>query len=202
MIFPGSFIWNRISNEWLLSTKAAAWLGASALMIMVGFACLEIAPAETTSIPANFLWGALGIGTVFGAFFLWGGMWRYWIGFDSSSRAVRKFWFVLLAGGMWFGAIPYYLFVYLPAVSRLAGSRMDQKSDQPTQSEIRRIYVFRYLLFAGWAVFALALALAIAFPKLFTSIVTPISVGLLMMGLVLATAAYKVLRVYWAGMRG
>jgi uncharacterized BrkB/YihY/UPF0761 family membrane protein len=52
------------------------------------------------------------------AFFLWGGMWKYWIVCDSSSQLSRRVWFVVLIIGLWYGAVLYYLFVYLPDVQK------------------------------------------------------------------------------------
>jgi hypothetical protein len=52
------------------------------------------------------------------------GMWLFWVKCDKSSKRSRGVWFFVLLLGMTFGAIPYYLFVYLPAV------RMRLKSAQ------------------------------------------------------------------------
>jgi hypothetical protein len=44
------------------------------------------------------------------------GMWLHWIKCDASSRRLKTFWFFALLLGLPYGAVPYYLFVYLPAV--------------------------------------------------------------------------------------
>ncbi len=114
-MYPGSFIWRRIDDEWLVSRSASAFFALSALII-VGMTVVVFANIESRTLGSvgNTL---LGIGGVFAAvsvFFLWGGMWRYWIRCDSSSLAARRVWFLALAVGLWYGAILYYALVYLP----------------------------------------------------------------------------------------
>jgi hypothetical protein len=114
-VYPGSFIWRRIDDEWLVSRSASAFFALSALII-VGMTVVVFANIESRTLGSvgNTL---LGIGGVFAAvsvFFLWGGMWRYWIRCDSSSLAARRVWFLALAVGLWYGAILYYALVYLP----------------------------------------------------------------------------------------
>jgi hypothetical protein len=46
-------------------------------------------------------------------------MWHYWGECDSSSPAARRAWFFVLIFGLWYGAVLYYLFVYLPSTLRL-----------------------------------------------------------------------------------
>jgi hypothetical protein len=73
----------------------------------------------------------LGIGGVLGAvgvFFLWGGMWRYWIGCDSSFVFARRVWFLALSVGLWYGAILYYVLVYLPQTRRIPSDDKKRKT--------------------------------------------------------------------------
>jgi len=44
------------------------------------------------------------------------GMGLYWAKCDASSRRWKTIWFFALLLGLPYGAVPYYLFVYLPAV--------------------------------------------------------------------------------------
>lgn len=114
-VYPGSFIWRRINQKWLVSRTASAMFALSAFLI-VGFTAafsvgIESRNLNTTEETVMGIGGAL---CAFGVFFLWGGMWRYWMDCDSASFTFRRFWFCVLAIGLCYGAIVYYLFVYLP----------------------------------------------------------------------------------------
>jgi hypothetical protein len=111
-------IWNRLGNEWLVTKTACALFGASAVLVVVLTAGLSLLQGDMPGLLPNIFWGTIGVLGTAGAFFLWTGMWRYWMRIDSSRRAMRRIWFVLLVVGIWFGAILYYLLVYLPAVRR------------------------------------------------------------------------------------
>ncbi len=113
---PGSFIWRRIDDDWLMSRSASAFFALSALIIVVMtvviFANIE---SRTLGSVGNTLLGIGGVFAAVGVFFLWGGMWRYWTRCDTSSLVGRRLWFLALAVGLWYGAILYYAFVYLPS---------------------------------------------------------------------------------------
>jgi hypothetical protein len=114
-VYPGSFIWRRINDEWLLSRSASA-LFAMAGFVIVGMTVVIFANIQSATLdPVSN--AALGVGGVLaglGVLFLWGGMWRYWIRCDSSTVAARRFWFLVLVAGLWYGAILYYAIIYLP----------------------------------------------------------------------------------------
>lgn len=118
-MYPGSFIWNSISDEWLESHLASILFAVSAaaiaLMTVVGLEYIHVSEAGLFQNLFLGIGGALG---ALGVFFLWGGMWRYWLRCDTSGRTVRKLTFVLLSAGLWYGAIVYYLLVYLRGVRR------------------------------------------------------------------------------------
>ena len=119
-MYPGSFIWSRISDEWLVSRDASRWLGVSALIILlVTIAIFADLPSQTGSVAPNLVWGIAGTFGAISVFFVWGAMWRYWMRDEPSLRANRRAWGVLLTVGVWYGAILYYLFVYLPATNRI-----------------------------------------------------------------------------------
>jgi hypothetical protein len=121
MLFPGSFIWRRISGEWLVSRMASALFAACCVLIAVMTAVLyrDDQLQDIGSI-ASVLLGVGGMACSVGIFFLWGGMWRYWMTGKPSNRAARRLWFLLLIVGVWYGAILYYVFVYLPASRRMS----------------------------------------------------------------------------------
>lgn len=115
-MYPGSFIWKWIDNSWLVSKSASALFAAAGFVIV---AMTWVVFSDTINHPsgpvANVILGVGGVLGALGAVFLWGGMWRYWIECDSSTVAARRFWFVVLAAGLWYGAMLYYATVYLPA---------------------------------------------------------------------------------------
>jgi membrane protease YdiL (CAAX protease family) len=115
-MFPGSFIWNRISDEWLTSKAATGLFAASSGIILIvtpiWFGYLEV---PNSNLLENLFLGFSGVAGALSIFFLWGGMWRYWIRLDLSRRSAKRLSFCTLLFGIWYGAILYYLFVYFPA---------------------------------------------------------------------------------------
>jgi hypothetical protein len=118
-VYPGSFIWRKIDDEWLVSRSASAFFALSSLVI-VGMTVVIFADVDTQAPGSlgNALFGVGGVFAAVGVFFLWGGMWRYWIRCDTTSLTARRVWFFALAVGLWYGAILYYALVYLPRTRR------------------------------------------------------------------------------------
>jgi hypothetical protein len=117
----GVFSFFRVSEEWLMS-KTAYLLFATAtvviLAVSLAVALLGI-PAEDEVTPiARAIWGTGGVFGALSAFFLWDGMWHYWKVCDSSSRIMRRVWFLFLLLGVWYGAILYFLAIYSPSVTK------------------------------------------------------------------------------------
>ncbi len=121
-MYPGSFIWNHIEDEWLES-KTASRLSATATVVIVYMTLVcaadvwyrELGPIENVLLGIGVVVGA------FSAFFLWGGMWRHWKCGELPPFAMRRFWFIMLTVGLWYGAILYYFVIYLRA-RRLKGN--------------------------------------------------------------------------------
>lgn len=115
-MIPGSFIFKRISDDWLVSKLAAVLFSASSLLIiavtLIWFGYVKI-PA--TAVWGNVLLGILGVFGTLSVFFLWAGMWRYWMRIDASTRGSKRLWFCVLLLGFWYGAILYFFFKYLLA---------------------------------------------------------------------------------------
>jgi hypothetical protein len=118
-MFPGSFFWKRISEDWLQSRTASVLFALSAGMIvgMTGVWFGYVHVSETAPIQNIFL-GVAGALSALSIFFLWGGMWSFWLRCDTSRRTVRRLTFLLLAIGIWYGAILYYLLIYLPGIRK------------------------------------------------------------------------------------
>jgi len=120
IMYPGSFIWRRITDEWLVSRAASASFAISTFLIIgTTFVFLDGKEPQQAGSIGNLLWGVGGVSAAVSVFFLWGGMWRHWISSDSSSLTTRRVWFFVLLVGLWYGAIIYYLFVYLPRTGKI-----------------------------------------------------------------------------------
>ncbi len=73
---------------------------------------------EKMSFWMRLPWTILAIFGTFGLFFLWLGMWRYWVRLDDSSVWAKRVWFLILLVGFWWASCLYYFLVYLPQVIR------------------------------------------------------------------------------------
>ncbi len=116
MLF-GSIIGKWVSDDWLTKKPAQVLFGASAVVIIaVTAAAFEFdffSQTEGMLLHKVFL-GCVGVVTPVSVFFLWDGMKQFWLRCDQSSKAFRRFTFWLMLLGLWYGALIYYLIVYLP----------------------------------------------------------------------------------------
>jgi hypothetical protein len=91
------------------------------------------------------------VSAIVGMFFVWVGMWWYWARLDASGKWAKRFWFVVLLFGFWFGAAAYYVCVYLPQVVRGDAARAVQTSSEFEEStsakRSRRVLLW---VLAGW----------------------------------------------------
>ncbi len=123
-LFPRfSAPWGRFRDEWLQGRQAVRmFLVAVLLVLAITPIWLRLAdPARMPPVLRALYTIIAMVGTV-ATFFLWFGMWRYWVRLDDSPRMAKRLWFVILLFGLWWGACLYYLSVYRPQVTR-AGSR-------------------------------------------------------------------------------
>lgn len=120
MFLPRSHIWKWLGNEWFVSEKASALFAVSALLTLVLTSVLYVGiPSPSTlSTTSMVLYGAVGFICPLAMFFLWLGMLRFWTRGEPSNRIARRAWFIVLILGLWYGAILYYAFVYMPLVRR------------------------------------------------------------------------------------
>jgi len=118
-VYPGSFIWRRISDEWLVSKAASVCFAVASLIITaITVVSFPDTPIQDIGVISRTLWGIFGALAAVSIFFLWGGMWRYWIDCDPTSRMSRRVWFAILIVGLWYGAILYYVCVFLPTTRK------------------------------------------------------------------------------------
>ena len=93
------------------------FVSALVVLAMVPFFMGEVDPSKM-SIWGRLHWAFLGTFGPFGLFFLWFGMWWYWVKLDHSGRWIKRGWFLVLLFGFWYGSVLYYFGAYLPQVRR------------------------------------------------------------------------------------
>ena len=118
-----NWLWNRVTYRWIVSAPAACLFGFASVLIclVTAFWFGAMTPGDSVSIRQQVLWGSLGVFGPLSIIFLWTGMRRF-----QEFREVRdpelvgrsKLIRFLLSIGIWYGAMIYYLLVYLPARRR------------------------------------------------------------------------------------
>jgi len=91
-----------------------------AIMFLVLLTPVFLGTLDPAKMPfaMRLLWAIVGIGGTISLFFLWFGMWRYWVRLDGSGVLVKRLWFGVLLFGLWWGSCLYYFFVYRPQIAR------------------------------------------------------------------------------------
>jgi hypothetical protein len=111
--------WNRFTEGWLVSRQAIRlFLVAAMFVLAVTPIFLGLVDPAKMSLPLRLLWTVVGMVGTISLFFLWLGMWRYWVRLDHSRVLVKRLWFVILLFGLWWGSCLYYFFAYRPQVTR------------------------------------------------------------------------------------
>jgi hypothetical protein len=120
-----SQVWKyRFKDEWLVSKVAVKLFFVSTLFVLaLTPAFLGRLDTSTMSFGMRLPWAIVGFVGPFALFFLWFGMWRYWLRLDESGLLVKRFWLVILLVGFWYGACLYYLFGYVPQVAKKVSLR-------------------------------------------------------------------------------
>lgn len=109
-------------RRFLLNWKAMILLGISAVLSVGAIVLINVnLHWNELSMSARQALSFAGVGAAVGAVSLLVGMWLYWLKCDASPRRTRILWFFVLLLGLSYGAIPYYLFVYIPAVRQKLG---------------------------------------------------------------------------------
>jgi hypothetical protein len=187
-------LWNRFDERWIATRQACLLFFVASLFVIaltpVFFGFVE----PSTSGVANVFWGVVGVVGAFSIFFLWIGMWRYWARVDASAKSAKRFWFLVMLAGFWYGSCLYCWCLYLPRVMHLytTGSTAP-RSTEPRQ----RKSTFGKLLLICWLCFLLFVALIFGFPKPLATTI-PV-VHLVSVLLVLTSFAYVILWIYREG---
>jgi hypothetical protein len=112
---------NRFSDEWIVSRRASIlFLVAVPLVLALTPIFFGWVNVSRVTIWTQLFGGLLGALGPIALFFLWFGMWRYWVRLDNSSARKKKIWFAVLLLGLWYGSVLYYFLVYRPQISRKA----------------------------------------------------------------------------------
>lgn len=110
-------IWNWFKEDWLVTPQAARLFAVSTFLILASTpAFLGIIDAPRASFWVRLLLMLLGILGPISLFFLWIGMWQYWVRVDRSGTWKKRAWFLVLLIGFWWGSCLYCIFAYLPQV--------------------------------------------------------------------------------------
>jgi hypothetical protein len=114
MIPVFSSFWDGVGDKWLVSRAAFASFACASVLVAFMTVALAFDFVRDTGTLTETAWGTAGVLAGVSVFFIWSGMWRYWTKLDRSSRFARRCWFVVLLLGLWYGAILYFIFVYIP----------------------------------------------------------------------------------------
>jgi hypothetical protein len=104
-------------DSWIVSPQAARLFLVSVPFVLALtpflFGWLDIA---RVTIWMQIAAGVLGVVGTIASFFLWLGMWRYWMRLDTSKPMMKRLWFVILLIGFEYGSVLYYFCIYRPQV--------------------------------------------------------------------------------------
>jgi len=113
------------TDNWISSPRAAKLFFASTFLVLALVPRFEgwMVPATRMTLWLRIFWTMFGNAGTAGLLFLFYGMWWYWVRLDESKKYLKRFWFLILLFGFWFGSCIYCYFVYLPQVIRLKRMR-------------------------------------------------------------------------------
>ena len=187
-------LWNRFDEGWIATRQAGLLFFIASLFVValtpVFFGFVE----PSTSRIINVFWGVVGVVGAFSIFFLGMGMWRYWARVDASRKLAKRFWFLVMLVGFWYGSCLYCWCLYLPCVMRLY---RNAATTPPLTERRQRKSKFGKSLLIGWLCFLVFVALIFGFPKVLATTI-PV-VHLVSVLLVLTTFAYVILWLYRQG---
>jgi hypothetical protein len=131
----GLFDW--FNDNWLVSRQALKLFCISTFFAGALVPIFFVVNFAKPSTLDQLLGGFEGVLGPISMFFLWIGMWRYWVRLDTSTPALKTASFFLLLVGLWLGAIPYCFFVYRPQVLRRTWARPFPDDEDATDETAR-----------------------------------------------------------------
>jgi len=106
-------------DSWLVSRQAVRGFFGAVVATLALIPVFTGALDRVRITPLNqIVWGFIGVVGTLGFFALWIGMLGFWVRLDSSTRAAKRVWFVVLLMGAGYGGCVYYFCVYRPQVIR------------------------------------------------------------------------------------
>ncbi len=107
-----------LRDDWLISRLSVRLFFLSSLLVIAMTPVFIGVDTAKMTFLQRLPWGILGVVGPIGLFFLWLGMWRYWVRLDSSRVWVKRIWFPVLLFGFWWGSVLYFFSIYLPQTLR------------------------------------------------------------------------------------
>jgi uncharacterized BrkB/YihY/UPF0761 family membrane protein len=108
-----------LRDDWLVSRLSMKLFFLSALLVIAMTPVfMGVVDTNKMTFLQRLPWGILGVVGPLGLFFLWLGMWRYWVRLDDSKRWMKRVSFAVLLIGFWWGSVLYFFLVYLPRMTR------------------------------------------------------------------------------------
>ncbi len=166
--------WSWFKDTWLVSRQAVRLFFVAVVFVLALIPVfLGLVDPAKMSLAMRLPWTIVGMVGTISLFFLWFGMWRYWMRLDHSRVFAKRLWFVVLLFGLWYGSCLYYFFVYRPQVTRRQGTETkDGDKAWTREGMFKRILIVAFVVFLGgallldtthptlspWAAFALVLA--------------------------------------------
>lgn len=114
--------WKKLTPEWLRSSNAASIFVVCSAFTLALVPVLFGRVQRGGSFAYQAFWGSVGVVGAPATILLWVGMWKYWAQVDDAGRWAKRFWFLILLVGLWYGSVLYCYLVYLPQRRRMRGA--------------------------------------------------------------------------------
>jgi hypothetical protein len=192
-----------------LASKLYAWLFALciALFIWLWTSAQTLESHSHDALRIRLSLAILLLAAIAGMFFLWIGMWWYWATLDDSGKWAKRFWFLMLLFGVWFGGAMYYVCVYLPqAIGGRAGNpssrtvETESALDEPTRARFSW-HPLMWLATAWWCGMILLVAAMTFAPRVIARIPHFEYIRFIVPIALVASLAYALWVLYASGMR-
>jgi hypothetical protein len=201
------WFWSGVSIEWMKSRQAALAFGFASVMVCVTTGLL-LSRVDTAGF-GRFDRYLCDVAAVIGAFsvpFLWGGMTKFLEMTEQTEGEKSPIMRLFLLLGIWYAAVIYYLFFYLPMRNSLPiadpGIWVDFPAPPPPPLEPSRpikrnrlSQLLGYVVFVGWGIFGLFVICSFISPSV-SKFVQPVAVYLVLYPLfmLLLTASFTLIR--------